>query len=72
MLLLTESSALPSDQEVEALYRENDMLRYAIFRELEGHALSSREELSQLAADVGLTIGGGWRRFDSLISAAGI
>lgn len=46
------------DQEVEALYRENDMLRYAIFRELEGHTLSSREELSQLAADVGLTIGG--------------
>ena len=37
------------EQEVDALYEENDMLRYALSMAAEGRALSSREELAQLA-----------------------
>lgn len=43
------------DQEVDALYEENDMLRYALSMAAEGRALSSREELAQLAQGMTLT-----------------
>ena len=46
------------DQEVESLYAENDMLRYALSREMEGKVLNSPEELSRLADGLSLTTGG--------------
>ena len=46
------------ENEVETLYEENDMLRYALSREAEGQLLTGREALSQLAAGVTLTTGG--------------
>ena len=46
------------ENEVETLYEENDMLRYALSREAEGQLLTGRETLSQLAAGVTLTTGG--------------
>ena len=46
------------EQEVEALYEENDMLRYALFREAEGQDVDSRGALASLAAGVNLTTGG--------------
>lgn len=45
-------------QEVQALYEENDMLRYALSRELEGQTPASRKELSQLAKTIVITTGG--------------
>lgn len=45
-------------QEVQSLYEENDMLRYALSMEAEGRMLSGREELSRLAQGVNLaTVG---------------
>ena len=46
------------DQEVESLYAENDMLRYALSREMEGKVLTGPEELSRLAGSLSLTTGG--------------
>ena len=46
------------ENEVETLYEENDMLRYALSREAEGQLLTGREMLSKLAAGVTLTTGG--------------
>ena len=46
------------EMEVETLYEENDMLRYALSREAEGQILTQREELSLVAAGVTLTTGG--------------
>ena len=46
------------ENEVETLYEENDMLRYALSREAEGQLLTGREALSQLAAGVTFTAGG--------------
>ena len=46
------------ENEVETLYAENDMLRYALSREAEGQFLTGREVLSQLAAGVTLSTGG--------------
>ena len=46
------------EHEVEALYEENDMLRYALSREAEGQIITGRRALSQLAAGVTLTTGG--------------
>lgn len=46
------------NQEVDALYEENDMLRYALSMAAEGRALSSPEELARLAQGMSLTTGG--------------
>lgn len=46
------------EKEVETLYEENDMLRYALSREVEGQILTERETLYDLAAGVSLTTGG--------------
>lgn len=46
------------EQEVEALYEENDMLRYALSREAAGRDIDSRSTLAALAAGVNLTTGG--------------
>lgn len=46
------------EKEVETLYEENDMLRYALSREAEGQVLIRREDLSQAAAGVTLTAAG--------------
>ena len=46
------------ENEVETLYEENDMLRYALSREAEGQIMTGQEALSQLAAGVTLTTGG--------------
>lgn len=46
------------DQEVLALYEENDMLRYALSRELDRRVVEGREELSQLAGSIVITTGG--------------
>lgn len=46
------------EKEVDTLYEENDMLRYALSRETEGQILSGREMLAQLADNVTLTTGG--------------
>lgn len=45
-------------QEVQALYEENDMLRYSLSREAERQALTSREDLSRLAGNIAITAGG--------------
>ena len=46
------------DQEVQALYVENDMLRFVLARELEGRSVSRREELSRLTGSMLLSSGG--------------
>lgn len=46
------------DQEVQALYEENDMLRYALSRELDRRPAEGPEELARLAGGVVLTTGG--------------
>jgi len=46
------------ENEVETLYEENDMLRYALSREAEGLALTGRDVFSRLATGVTLTTGG--------------
>ena len=46
------------EHEVEALYEENDMLRYALSREAEGQLLTKQGALSKLADSVTLTTGG--------------
>lgn len=46
------------DQEVLALYEENDMLRYALSRELDRRVVEGWEELSQLAGSIVITTGG--------------
>ena len=46
------------EHEVEALYEENDMLRYALSREARGQIITGRRALSQLADSVTLTAGG--------------
>lgn len=46
------------EQEVEALYEENDMLRYALSRELDRRAAERPEELSRLAGEINITAGG--------------
>lgn len=43
------------EQEAQALYDENDMLRYVLFQAAEGQALSGREELSRLTGSMALT-----------------
>ncbi len=45
-------------QEVQALYEENDMLRYALSHELERRTITHRDELSQLVGSVIITAGG--------------
>jgi len=46
------------EQEVQSLYEENDMLRYALSMETDGRTLPGREDLAQLAQGVSLTTGG--------------
>ena len=46
------------DQEVQALYVENDMLRFVLARELEGRSVARREELSRLTGSMLLSSGG--------------
>ena len=46
------------DQEVRALYEENDMLRYALSQELGRRTVERPEELAQLAGSIVLTTGG--------------
>ena len=46
------------DQEVQALYVENDMLRFVLARELEGRSVPRREELSRLTGSMLLSSGG--------------
>ena len=46
------------DQEVQALYEENDMLRYALSRELDRRVVEGPEELSRLAGTIVITTGG--------------
>lgn len=62
------------EREVEALYEENDMLRYALFREAEGQLLTKRGALSKLADSVTLTTGGqtvSFRLYDASGEALG-
>ena len=40
------------DQEVQALYEEDDMLRYVLSLDAEGQVLFSQDDLSQLTKDV--------------------
>lgn len=44
------------EQEAQALYEENDMLRYVLFQAAEGQDLSGREELSRLTGSMALTV----------------
>lgn len=46
------------DQEVQALYEENDMLRYALAQELDRRVVEGREELARLTGDITITTGG--------------
>lgn len=57
-LLIDGQFRISLENEVDTLYEENDMLRYALSREVEGLILTGREELSRLAAGVTLTTGG--------------
>ena len=57
-LLIVGQFRTSLENEVETLYAENDMLRYALSREAEGQIMTGREVLSQLAAGVTLTTGG--------------
>ena len=58
------------EREVEALYEENDMLRYALSREAEGQLLTKQGALSKLADSVTLTTGGQTVSFE-LCNASG-
>lgn len=46
------------DREIQSLYEENDMLRFALARELDRHVVVQRQELSRLADQITLTTGG--------------
>ncbi len=45
-------------QEIQSLYEENDMLRFALSRELDRRTVCQPEELSRLAGEIVLTTGG--------------
>lgn len=45
------------DREVSALYKENDLLRYTLIRELEDYVITSQQDLVHLIEDINITTG---------------